>query len=289
MNDAEVLARCYANLGALSLFEGEYEKASQYLEEGAKIAVDNNCVASLRIYQNLVNVYFGKGDFQKSFETCQKAFELAKRVGDISWTAMNGYLLATIYVFMGEMQKAVALFEEVLNLDKKAKNSTHIATIMSSLGQCYYIVGDWDRSLQHLTEGLELSKKTEDYQVLGIAYRWLGELYMDMGNFTEAERYLNEANSIYEKAGDTMGQLSEMFPALSRLYLRRGEIGRAEELIGKTYEYAVKTGSKSDMADAEVVEGVAFQRTEELGTSHCALREWTSKVRIYRCPKMVCP
>lgn len=259
LNEAEVLARCYANLGALSLFEGEYDKASQYLEEGAKIAVDNNCVASLRIYQNLGNVYFGKGDFQKSFETCQKAFELAKRVGDISWTAMNGYLLATTYVFMGEMQKAVALFEEVLNLDKKAKNSTHIATIMSSLGQCYCILGDWDRSLQQLTEGLELSKKTGDYQALGIAYRCLGELYMDMGNFTEAERYLNEGNSVYEKAGDTMGQFSEMFPALSRLYLRRGEIGRTDELIEKTYEYAVKTGSKSDMADAELLKGSLFR------------------------------
>ena len=259
LNDAEVLARCYANLGALSLFEGEYDRASQYLEEGAKIAVDNNCVASLRLYQNLGNVYFGKGDFQRSFETCQKAFELAKRVGDISWTAMNGYLLATTYVFMGEMQKAVALFEEVLNLDKKAKNNTHIATIMSSLGQCYYIVGERDRSLHYLTEGLELSKKIGDYQVLGIAYRWLGELYMDMENFTEAERYLNEGNSTYERAGDTVGQLCETFPALSRLYLRRGEIGRAKELIEKTYEYAVKTESKSDMADAELLKGLLFR------------------------------
>jgi len=267
LGNAEVLARCYASLGALRLFEGDYDRASEYLEEGAKIAVDNNCVASLRLYQNLCSVYFGKGDFQKNFETCQKAFELAKRVGDVSWITMNGYLLATTYVFMGEMQNAVALFEEVLALDKKTKNSTHIALIMSSLGQCYHILGEWDKSLQYLTEALGLSKKIGDYQVIGYANRWLGELYLEMENFTEAERYINEVNNIYEKAGDTMGQLSETFPALSKLYLIRGEITRAQELIEKTYEYALKTESKSDMADAELLKGMLFREQKNWAQS----------------------
>jgi tetratricopeptide (TPR) repeat protein len=160
---------------------------------------------------------------------------------------------------MGEMQKAVAMFEEVLALDRKVKNSTHIANIMSSLGQCYNILGEWDKSLHHLTKAVELSKKIEDYQVAGYANRWLGELYVEMENFAEAERYLNECNSIYEKAGDTMGQLCETFPALSKLYLKRGEIARAEELIEKTYEFAVKTESKSDMADAELLKGMLFR------------------------------
>jgi tetratricopeptide (TPR) repeat protein/tRNA A-37 threonylcarbamoyl transferase component Bud32 len=257
--DAEVLARCYASLGALSLFEGEYDRASQYLEQGVKIAVDNNCVASLRLYQNLGNVYFAKGDFQRSFETCQRAFELAKKVGDILWTAMNGYLLASIYVFMGEMQKAVALYEEALVLDKKAKNSTHIATIMTGLGQCYCLMGEWDRSLQFLNEGLELSQKIGDYQVSGIANKWLGELYVDMENFAQAERYLDEANSIFERAGDKTGQLCEVYPTLSRIYLTRGEVGRARELIEKAYEYAVKTESKSDIADGEMLKGLLFR------------------------------
>jgi tetratricopeptide (TPR) repeat protein len=180
---------------------------------------------------------------------------------------MNGYLLATTYVFMGEMQNAVALFEEVLALDKKTKNSTHIALIMSSLGQCYHILGEWDKSLQYLTEALGLSKKIGDYQVIGYANRWLGELYLEMENFTEAERYINEVNNIYEKAGDTMGQLSETFPALSKLYLIRGEITRAQELIEKTYEYALKTESKSDMADAELLKGMLFREQKNWAQS----------------------
>jgi tetratricopeptide (TPR) repeat protein len=66
------------------------------------------------------------------------------------------------------------------------------------------------------------------------------ELYVDMENLTEAEKYLKEGNSIYEKAGDTMGQLSETLPALSRLYLNRGETEKAKALIEKTYAYASK-------------------------------------------------
>jgi serine/threonine protein kinase/tetratricopeptide (TPR) repeat protein len=267
LGDAEVAARSYASLGALSLFEGDYDRAIQTLEEGVKIAVENNCVVSLRLYQNLGNAYFGKGDFQRTFETCQKGFELAKKVGDVSWITWNGYLLATTYVFMGEIEKAVALFEEALALDRKVRNSTHIVNVMSSLGNCYGILGDWDKSLQCLTEAVELSKKIEDYQVSGYANRWLGELYVEMENFAEAERYIRECDSIYEKAGDTMGRLCETFPALSKLYLKRGEIARAEELIEKTYEYALKAESKTDMADAETLKGMLFREMGKWGES----------------------
>ena len=80
-----------------------------------------------------------------------------------------------------------------------------------------------------------------------------------MENLTEAEKYFKEGNSIYEKAGDTMGQLSETLPALSRLYLNRGETEKAKALIEKTYAYASKTESKSDMADAELLKGMLFK------------------------------
>jgi len=88
---------------------------------------------------------------------------------------------------------------------------------------------------------------------------WLGELFIEMEDYAEAEKYFNECNSIYEKAEDTDVQLTGAFPALSKLYLKKGEIEKARELIEKICGYAAKTKSRLYGADAEMLKAMLFR------------------------------
>ena len=260
LGSSEVLARCYSNLGVFCMHSGEFEKAAKYCEQGLKIATESNCMEpALRLHNNLGIAYEGMGDSQSSCETLQKGYQLAKRVGDVHRVSVIGLSLAGNYAAMGEMQQAFSMAEELLALDKRTKNAVGVANAIVGLGLGYWIVGEWDKSLQYLMEGRDLAKKTGEYQTYGRATLSLGELFMERGDYTEAERYFNEANSINEKAEDTDHQFAEVFPALSRLYLKKGEIEKAKELVAKTHEHVTKTKNRLNISYAEMLKAMLFR------------------------------
>jgi tetratricopeptide (TPR) repeat protein/tRNA A-37 threonylcarbamoyl transferase component Bud32 len=253
----DVLAGCYNNLGVLSMKSGELDKAEEYYERGLKIALENKLAErSLTLYNNLCNIHLATGDFQKLFETAQEGSEMAKKVGALYYLNWLDILLATSCAYMGDLQKALSISEDILALVKRIKYTAFVASAIGALGTCYLWLGEWDKSLKHLTEALDFGKKVGEYQQSGGAASVLGLLFLEMKDYEEAEKYLNESNSIYEKAGDTDSQITTPLPTLSRLYLEKGEIEKAKELIEKIHEYATKTKNRLYNSDAELLKAM---------------------------------
>jgi len=268
LGNPEVLARCYNNLAALAVKSGELEKATRYYEQGLKIDLENNLLGhAILLHYNLLQNYWNDGDFQKAFETAQKGSELAKRVGDVKSLSMMNSVLGVILSAHGEVQKGISMLEDCLALDKRTKSTTHISGVMRWLGRLYVSLGEWDKGPQYLRGALDIAKKVGEYQDYGGATSMLGDVYMEMEDYAEAEKYYNESNSINKKAGDTNAQLSVSFPALSILYMKKGETEKARELIEKTYEYAVKTKSRLSIADAEVLKAMLFREQKDWNQS----------------------
>jgi len=268
LGDPEVLARCYNNLAALAVKSGELEKATEYYEQGLKIDLENNLSGhAILLYYNLLQTYWSDGEFQKAFETAQKGSELAKKVGDVKSLTTLNFVLGIILFAHGESQKGISILEDCLALDKRTKSTAHIPTGMRWLGWFYGYLGEWDKSLQYLREALDIAKKVGEYQDHGGANSMLGDLYMEMEDYAEAEKYYNESNSIYKKARDTDGQFSLTFPALSILYLKKGETEKARELVERTYEYAVKTKSRMSIANAEMLKAMLFREQKDWNQS----------------------
>jgi len=271
LGDPNVLAACYNDLGTLSLKSGELEKAAEYYEHGLKIALENNVVEyAITFYNNLCNLYWSMGELQKMFETAQKGSEFTKKVGSLYGLTWIDSILAESYAYLGELQKAVSIFEDLLALAKRIKYHVQISGAMSGFGACYQFLGEWDKSLQYLTEAHDIAKKIGEYQFSGLATLFLGELFMEMEDYGEAEKYLKESNNIYENAGDTVAQFNTTFPALSTLYLKKGEIEKAKELIERTYEYATRTKSRLVIPYAEMLKAMLFreQRNWEQSIQH---------------------
>jgi len=264
LGSAEVLARCYNNLGVFSLKSGEFEKSGKYYEQGLKIDLENSIVGhAILLYNNLLLNYWWDGEFQKAFETAQKGSELAKKVGDLRRLTMINGVLGVILFAQGEILQGISTSEDCLALDKRTKSTANIPGDLGFLGICYRWLGEWDKSLQYLREALDIVKKVGEYQYHGNVNLWLGDLFMEMEDYAEAEKYYNESHGIYGNAGDTDAQLTATFPALSILYLKKGEIEKARELVGKTYEYAVKTKSRLAIADAEMLKAMLFREQKD--------------------------
>jgi tetratricopeptide (TPR) repeat protein/KaiC/GvpD/RAD55 family RecA-like ATPase len=255
--ESDVLAECYNDLGALSWTE-DLEKVKGYYEQGLKIALDNDSLeAALILYNNLSNLYyFNIGEPQKGLETIQKGRGLAKKVGNLDMLAWMDGNMVGFYMAMGEVQKALSMNEGNLELLRRTRNTVLMPGTLVSIGVCYLRMGEWDKSLHQLTEAVDLAKKAGEYQSSAFAFYWLGELFTELENYKEAEKCFSESNGVYEKARDTMSQLFLVFPALSRLYLKEGEVEKAKELIERTYSGAASSKCKPFIAYAEMLEGM---------------------------------
>jgi tetratricopeptide (TPR) repeat protein len=268
---SEVLAWCYNDLGVLNVKSGEFEKASQYYEEGLRISLEKNLVVpAVTMYNNLCDLYWSIGEPQKMFETAKEGSELARKSGSLYSLVWIDMELAASYAFQGEMQKALSMVEDILALDKRTKNTSHLCYAVWALGLVYFWLGEWDKSLRCLMEARDLANEVKEYQSYGNANLSLGELFMEMEDYTEAEKYLNESSSVWEKAGDTSGQLDELFPTLSKLYLKKGEIEKAQKLIEKTSEHAAKTKNRILIPYADMLKAMLFreQKNWEQSVQH---------------------
>jgi len=263
LGDPEVLAACYNDLGTLYLKFGEFEKASKHYEQGLKIALENRVGYAIALYNNLSELCMLTAEFQKMFETAQKGSEFTKKVGSLYGLTWIDSVLAMSYAFRGELQKAVSIYEDILALAKRIKYPVQISGAMCGLGWCYQFLGEWEKSFQFLTEARDIAKKIGEYQFSGLATSLLGELFMEMEDYVEAEKYFKESNSIYEKAGETATLLGTVFPDLSKLYLKKGEIEKAKELIEKTYEYATKTKNRLVIPYAEMLKAMLFREQKK--------------------------
>ena len=273
----EILAKSYANLGAISTLEAQYDKGIMYLEKAAKTSLENECAVSLRLLQNLTVAYGSKGDFPRGLETCQKAFELAKRAGDVNWIAWNGFQLAYYYMWEGEIQKSITLLQEVLALDKKTKNLTQIANAIALLGRCHSILGEHEEASRYLTEAYDLATKIDDYQIMGNIHWWLGELYFEMQDLKKAEEHLTESNAIFEKAQDLLA-ISDTAPALAKLYMRIGKVQKAEILIEQVCAHAAESESNLEQADSELYKGTLLKEQKKFDE---AIEHFTNGLKLY--------
>jgi len=259
LNDPEVLSNCHNNLAIISRMSGELRKGLRYLEQGLKIALDNNCITAIRLYQNLYVAYSDTGEFQKAFETAQQGSDLAKRVGALYNLAWVNTHVAASYAYMGEIQKAISMFKEISALDNRINYLSHAPGPMRGLGACYMVLGEWEKSLEHLTQAHEMAISVKEFQASGYAMLSLGELSMEKEDYVEAEKYLKESKSIFESAGATMLLLYSVFPRLSQLYLRKGEVEKAQELVEKIYEHATRSGNMLVISRAEALKAMLFR------------------------------
>jgi adenylate cyclase len=261
LNAADVLARCYNNLGVLSMKSGEFDKAAEYLRQGLKIDLENKLLNdALTIYNNLCALYLSTGELQKVFETAKEGSDMAKKVGALYSLAWLDMMLCASYGYMGDLQKAVSVAEDNLALVKRIKYTAFIGSAFGTLGICYRYLGEWDRSLNYFKEAFDLAREAGEYQEMGNTASELGMLYMEMEDYDESEKYLEESNSIFEKAGDTDSQMTTPLPALSRLYLEKGEIDKATALIEKIYEYATKAKNRLAICDAELLKAMLCRK-----------------------------
>jgi tetratricopeptide (TPR) repeat protein len=251
LNAYEVIARSYACLGEISMWLGDTKRAVQCMEKALKIALDSGAIdTALWVYNDAGAI--PAEEHEKILEHLEKGFELAKRVGDISWQTWIGSNLAWTYVGMGNINKAVLLLQESVASDRKAGNITHLSMSLDFLGTAYQILGEWDKSEQYYQEALSISQKLDDFQAIMGGQGFLGLFHFDKGEHVRAKEHFEKMYEAAERHGAKSSQMGVSHLVIWA-YLELGEIEKAENLLGNLREYALETKNRDRVAYADVL------------------------------------
>jgi tetratricopeptide (TPR) repeat protein len=260
LNNSEVIASSYASLGTISNFTGDMKKAVECLEKALKIALDNNYMeTALRAYNNLATSLPAEEN-EKSLEYLEKGFELAKKVGEVSYRSWTGLVLAWVHIGMGDMNKALMLAEEAVAVDKKTGNMTHLSTSLDGLGLVYQIMGEWNKSERYHDEASNVlaSSKLKDFQAVSANYWMRGWLHYEKGEFANARELFEKTCEVDEKAGARSHRMGDSV-MLIRTYIEIGEIDKANELLDSLHKFALETGDKQLTADEDALRAILLR------------------------------
>jgi tetratricopeptide (TPR) repeat protein len=274
------LGMCHNDLGVLYMKSGEYEKSTEFFEQGLEMALENGFGdLALTIYNNLPQLYWMMGEFEKAIETGKKGSEFGQKTGFLHGLTWINVLLAQGYGFMGDLRKSLAILEENLEISKRIRYEVQVSGSLGGLGYCYYLLGEWDKSLRFLKDSLDIARKVGEYQFSAEASLRLGELLTEIGDYAEAEKYLQESNKIYEGAGETTGQTQETYPDFVKLYLKTREIEKAQEFVGKIRQNAKESMGKFIIPYVDMLEAMLFREQKKWNQS---IQLFEKSLRGYR-------
>jgi len=254
LNDNEIIANSCLDLGTVFNIIGENKKAVEFIETALEIALDNNYLeTAARAYNNLP-ITLPPEETGKAMEYYEKAYELAKKVGDINTMCFAGANLASNFAGAGELGRALALSEDSVALDRKTGNQNHLTMSLGELGNEYRILGEWDKSEKCLKEALDIAQGLEDYQAVGMGYGGLAIFYSEKGEYARAKELAEKGYETVEKTGDKMLQWWYLY-FIADWRMELGEIEKAQSQIDNLYKSALeveaKTGNKQPLAYAE--------------------------------------
>jgi tetratricopeptide (TPR) repeat protein/KaiC/GvpD/RAD55 family RecA-like ATPase len=278
LNAYEVVAGTYIDLGVISGSAGGSPKTTaEYIERALKIALDNGYMeTALRAYLDLA-AWLPAEDHERILELHEKGFELAKKVGSISYQSWIGSGLAEIYINMGDMGKAMLLAEESVALDRKSGDTTHFAMSLGLLGLIHLILGEFDKSEQYYNEALSLSQKSNEVQTILTSYQNLGWLHFYKGEYVKAREFWEK---MYEGSEKAAWKWSKMWATVSILWacVELGEFERVASSINDLYKFAQERENNFWLATLDALRGGFFRAQQKWEESikyfERSLQEW---------------
>jgi tetratricopeptide (TPR) repeat protein len=272
LNAYEVIADCCISLSFIFDTSGKGKrKAVEFSERALSIALDKDYMeTAVRAYMSFAGSLPAEEN-EKSFESLEKGFDLAKKLGAvrmISWFETN---LADQHFFMGNMDKAVQLAEESVALDRKAGNMINLSYSMNELGFFHGILGEWDKSEQYHTEALNLAQKAKDTQQIINSYACLGWLYAQKDEYDKAREQFEKAIEVSEKAGAKYYQALVYTWGAVGTYIELGETEKAQNLLDNLEKFAKEAKDKQLIAFSDALRATLFR----------AQKKWNESIEFF--------
>ncbi|KAF0194391.1 MAG: hypothetical protein FD166_3516 [Bacteroidetes bacterium] len=183
-------------------------KSIQYALNALNISekhnLDNETILSLI---QLGNSYIRISDYQKAFETAERAIELAGDQNKQEEMAKARAIMALIYYELGDYEKSAKYDFENLKYYEVINNQKQIGLSLGNIGIDFISQNNYQKGLEYLKKSFEIAKNNRDLH--GMAYQYnniagvYSEYYRDykiaLGYYKEALKINSELNDSRQK------------------------------------------------------------------------------------------
>ncbi|WP_425390819.1 CHAT domain-containing protein [Ekhidna sp.] len=226
----------YYNISALYQELGKFEEAGKFLDLAGRITesqlVDDK-KAQIRYYFSKGLYNKDVGNFKESLDALNQAIGIGRGVSD-SITISLQIELGTTYRHFGDLQQSETELIKAIEL-AKGKDEIQYFRAIDRLSALKIEQGEYSDSESYLLHNLE--SKTNKYQDEPImmleTLNGLSMLYYRLNDLKSANEYIDQALDV---AGEIRTIRPYMINNLGNIYLRQGEIEKAEECFKESSE-----------------------------------------------------
>lgn len=260
--------------------ENKYSSQSLYLWEKAySIIEDNLCEIKLLILNNLVDIYFLKGELEKSNLYLQEYQKNAVTLGNHYHIIQGKVLLLDFYYRTSEIElafkeiesiekisfensymegKIIALslrvrfgmgkenlkeckveLEKAINLSEVSGIKIYLGDLYNRLGLTYFLQGDIECAIKNYKKSIEFHQENRNHIGATKPINNIGSIYADNGNSEEAMINYEKGLKIANKYGFQEVEIT-FLSNISEVYLSNNEFDKALEYIQKSRKMAIE-------------------------------------------------
>jgi predicted ATPase len=203
-SNRDLAARAAAEygLGRHSIILGNYEAASQHLEESLTLRRTlNDASGQAATLNELALVAVNRGELDQARELGEEALQIASAADDLRGIGTALRNLGMVAREQGDYTRAVELYGDSLAMWRQLNDPRWIAIVASSLGITHRYEGNTKQAISMLDESQALFSRLGDRYMLGVVAHNLGHLALSEDQFDQALAHYLDALEHFKAVG----------------------------------------------------------------------------------------
>ena len=229
-------------LGRLDLMENKYSSQGRFLLEKAYSIVEEPSTTKLIILENLVQIYFLKGEWEKGKAYLEEYQKIALELKDFKHIIKSKLVLIDLYYIRVETEKALKEIEEIEQISKE--HNIMEGYIIANISKARIDIqnGNLKEAEINLRKAIDLFDSNNIDNYLGTIYNRLGIIRYLNGNMEEAIKYYDKSIEYCQATGNIV-EATKPINNIGSIYSDHFENSKkAMEYYEKGKEIATKLG-----------------------------------------------
>lgn len=191
------------------IYDLQAERATQREVIDAMLSISEQLKDQHKYGRSLVRLgalYETIGEFEKVYESLDKAEEIAKELHDLEMHALSIQARSSSLTRQGRLNETIPNISLAADLFSQIGDTGGQCRMLNALSVHYINTGNFDEAMKVLNQSMQLAQEINDELINGKVLQNLGIIAIYTGKYEDGLRHLTEAYEVMVKYGDRRNQ-----------------------------------------------------------------------------------